>query len=368
MEATMTRSLHNKPTAITSATLMIVGFSLCLPTVSKADPPAPDRVAIEKLVDELARMRAGPETEKAVADLASNGSAAVEEIGRQLSDRPSDFARVHYSVLVLKKVNTEQSRGLLRRVALGEMTGGNANLADWAAGALLACDPTEVWKLLAATNPQVLVTSLNAVGKQTLNRERFGLLVANMKHDDTLVSGLSSMVIAQLATGELADEAAASVIQALKAVPARTKDKDTKPIAGFISVALTPAESLYRHYISALVAVGVKNDTLRKLAKGLTGKEHDAIVVALAARGDTTVRLELIKVVLDQEAAMLRVWAVDGMRTIGTPDDLPLLRKLAESDTFSREAHNCLDGKRDPNFVVRNAAKDAISAIEKKKK
>jgi hypothetical protein len=363
----MTLSLVIKATLTTSVTLMIVAVGVYLTAASKADPPTPDRVAIEKLVDELARQRAGPETEKAVAELVRNGSAAVEEIGRQLSDRPPDFARVHYSVLVLKKVNTEQSRSLLRRIALGEMTGENPNLEDWAAGALISCDPNEVWKLLAASNPQVLVTSLNAVGKQSLNRERYGLLVAGMKHDDILVSGLSAKVLTQLATGELADEAAASVIHALTAVPAKTKGKDPKPRGGYVSIAVTPSESLYGAYLDALVSVGAKNDTLQKLTKDLSGQARQAAVIALATRGEESLHPELVKIVLDQQAGMFRVWAINGLRRIGKPDDLPLLRKLMESDTFAREGNNCFDGKNGPKYVVRNAAKDAISAIENKR-
>ncbi|OWK46506.1 hypothetical protein FRUB_00205 [Fimbriiglobus ruber] len=335
--------------------------------LAAADTPRPDRKVIAESVDKLARLRPGPEEDRAIADLVRNGVAAVEEISRQLATEPVDFGRVHRSVIVLKGVNSEKSRTLLRRIALGEMTGGNPNLEAWAAQALIACDGSEVWKLLASSKPQVLTTALNAVGEQPLNQERAGMLVDRMKHEDVLVSGLSAKVLAGAATGRLSDEAAAGICRSLAAVSTRPEAKVVQPDNRKVGTAVTPADTYYGYYIPALVSLRVDNAALRELAKGLTGRAQDAVTVALAWRGDATVRPDVLKIALNMEAGMFRMWAVHGLRTVGTRDDLPLLRKLRESDPLAVEGGMQCLGPPGPRFVVRDAAKDAISAIENRK-
>jgi len=84
----------------------------------------------------------------------------VTEIGLQLAERDPDYGWRHTAVRVLQGVNSEKSRTVLRRMALGEVGQRDPGLEDWAARALIACNRREAWTLLASATPQVLTSSM----------------------------------------------------------------------------------------------------------------------------------------------------------------------------------------------------------------
>ena len=120
---------------------------------------------------------------------------------------------------MLKEVNSERARELLRKLALGEFNVGNPNLEAWAASALIGCDQREAWKLLSSTTPSVLATVLNAVKGQPVDQQSMKSLRKCLQNKDELVRWLAAEVMAAGApAGKLANEAVDAIGQALAAV------------------------------------------------------------------------------------------------------------------------------------------------------
>jgi HEAT repeat protein len=319
---------------------------------------------LEDTVAQLGRLKPGTESDRAVTELARQGDLAVAEIAEQLRERNPDFGWAHQAVLVLKRVNSARARTLLRRMAMGELSPGNEN---WAAQALIACDQSEAWTLLASVSPQVLTTVLNALDGQQVTEERLPAIKKLLDSKDPLLSWRAAEVMAAGTSAKLADEAVEAIGRAMTTVTDLPGADAPAPHRYRFGTVFTLGEQYYSRYLGALACSHVDKQSLRDLANRLQGRARDAVVLALARRGDKSVREAVVKLAQDPQAGLFRAWAVDALSEIGTPDDLPLLRTLAESDPLVREGPlsppNPVDSL-GPTYPVRQAAKDAIRTIE----
>jgi len=325
--------------------------------------------ALEASVDQIGRLRPGAETDQAVAALSRLGDAAVTEIGQQLAERDPDFGWRHAAVRVLQGVNSEKSRATLRRMALGEVGQRDPGLEDWAARALIACDRSEAWTLLASTTPQVLISALNSVVGQPVDEKHMPLLRKCLAHEADLVRWRAADVLADDPTGKRTDETLQAVAAALAAIP-RLPNVNA-PHRQFPPSGWTLGEACYRRYVNILARVKVDNEALRALAKRVEGRARDAVLLALAQRGDKSVHDDLVKLAQDPKADLFRAWAARALGDFGMPEDLPLLRTLAKTDPLVREGalrppHP--DDSTGPTYPVRQAAENAIRTLERKSK
>jgi HEAT repeat protein len=352
---------------LTISAVTLLAFQLLWVAPAHADDPPAD---LEVAVGRLGRTKTKEQTDGAVAAMAQHGDDAVQEIERQSDGRNSHFGWRHTAVRVLKAVNSEKSRALLRRLAIGDLSKGRLNTEQaWAADALVACDRREAWTLLSSSEPFVLTSALSAVEGEPLNQDQMDSLKTCLQHEDKLVSWRAAAVMAGDATGKFAVEAVDAIGQALSAV---------SDIAGFDEIDLhanrlgtdqTVGEEYYRSYELALAKVKVDDKVLHELASRQKGRARNAVVLALAQRGDKSVRPQILKIAQDPDAEMFRTWAVHALRDLGTMDDIPLLRNLASTDPLEREGllgpPNRLH-TRGTTFPVREAAKAAIRVLEKK--
>ncbi|MHC4398963.1 MAG: M56 family metallopeptidase [Planctomycetota bacterium] len=340
---------------------------------AQAQRQAPS-LALEASVDRLRRVKAGAETDEAVAALARQGDAAVAEIGRQLAERNPSFGQQHRAVRVLEAVNSEESRAILRRMARDELRAANSNIESSAARALIACDAREAWGLLASDTSQVLTSALNAVEGQPVDEKHMPLLRKCLGHETALVRWRAAEVMASDPTGKRADETVEAVGQALTAVASLPNVND--PARYTVPTGWTLGEACYQRYLNILVRVKVDNEALHALAKRIEGRGRDTVLLALARRGDKSVHDELVRLAQDQQADMFRAWAATALGEIGTLEDLPLLRTLAETDPFVREGPWGSDERGLPlppgmtalGHPVRVFAQRAIHALERKAK
>ena len=339
-----------------------------VPSVHPTGEGQASSAALEGLVSQLGRLKAGAEKNQAVASLARQGDAAVAEIARQV-EWNRDFGWLHTTVRVLKAVNSEESRAILRRIAVGELAEqhANPNIESWAAQALIGCNPSEAWALLTSTTPQVLVVALVAVDGQPVDEKRMALLETCLESEDALVCWRTAAVMAGGCTGKLASEAVDAIGQALTVAAGRPDADAPYPRAG----GATFVEMYSSPYIGSLALARVDNQRLHELAERMEGRARDAVLVALARRDDKSVHDELIRLAQEPEATLFRAWAARALGEIGTAEDLPLLRTLAKTDPLVREGllpatHGV--GARGPTHPVREAAEDAIRTLEKKSK
>jgi HEAT repeat protein len=328
-------------------------------------------VAPEDLVVRLSRSRAGIEEDAAITALARQGDVAVVELERHLVKGRLDFGGRHRAVRVLKAVDSEQSRRLLQRMALGELSSDDAGLERWAADTLIACDRNEAWKLLSSGTPLVLGSALNALEGEPVDTEQLESLKVCLQNKDKLVSWRAAAVLGSEPTGKIADEALAAIGQALAAV-ADLPDADVLDRRGNrYGTSQTLGEESCRRYLNALASVRTNHQALHELARQQAGRARDAVLLALAQRGDESVHDDVVKLAQDPAAGMFRTWAVDALREIGTADDLPALRRLTQTDPLEREGllrPPNPQHARGPTHPVREAAAGAMAVIERRVK
>lgn len=351
---------------------------LGLPTLGQSAEPRPSSAAPASKVDpvvsevagQLGRVRPGAERDQAIAALVKYGDDAVAEIKARLEKREADFGWHHNAVRVLKAIKTKESRTVLRKLALAEYGGRNADQERWAAQALVDLDPHEAWTLLSSSEPYVLQVSLNTVSGKPIDKKYLPTLKNCLRNKDRLVSWLAADVMAGDPTGKFAGEAIDAIGQALTTVSNLPDADDFDEAGSFLGREMTVAEEYYDRYSVALMRVRVDNHALHKLAKGLKGRARDAVTRALALRGDKSMRQDILRLVQDPRGDMFRVWATEALREVGTADDLPMLRTLAEKDPFMREGPlpppHPTDSRGD-TYPVREAAKDTISTLQPKR-
>ena len=327
--------------------------------------------APEILVARLSRVRAGIETDAAVTALAGHGDVAVAEIERYLVKGKLDFSGRHGAVRALKAIDSQSARRLLRRMALDELSGNDGDLKRWAADALIACDRNEAWTLLSSPTPVVLVSALIALEGEPVDSEQLETLKVCLQNKDKLVSWRAAAVLGSEPTGEIASESLAAIGQALAGVADLPDAEVLDRTGNRYETAQSLGEEYYRRYMNALASVRTDHWALHKLARQQIGRARDAVLLALAQRGDEAVHDDVVKLAHDPANGMFRTWAADALREIGTAEDLRALQQLAQTDPLEREGllrPPNPQHARGPTHPVRDAAAAAMAVIERRVK
>ena len=301
-----------------------------------------------------------PERDRAVAVLAQHGDDAVAEIERQIIDGEVNlgYGWGHNVVRVLEAINSEKSRALLRRMALGEFGKGNE---AWAARRLIACDRSEASNLLTSTNSEVLVDAIIAMRGQPIDEKLLALLKKSLSHKEHRTRCLAAQTLTAGTSGELAIEALYAIGVAMNTVADMPEiDVLSRQRDGLES---TLGERHYLDYVRALAKAQVEDNMIHELTNQLHGRAKDSAFLALARRGDKSVWEEMIRLIQDEHAGLFRSWAARALGDIGTYEDWSFLRTLAENDPLLRTMGGMGGG---PTYPVRNAAKSAIRAIEER--
>jgi hypothetical protein len=112
----------------------------------------------------------------------------------------------------------------------------------------------------------------------------------------------------------------------------------------------TFADVLYGGLIGALIDMKGALPILREVSHELTGKPKIFLTVAMANKGDTSVKVEVRDILTQsamQERTTIRLHAVRAFEKIGTIDDLPFLQKIAATDPvellINTASHRCFE-------------------------
>src|SRR5207253_2092757 len=104
-------------------------------------------------------------------------------------------------------INTEQSRGILRRMALKEVPVFSDGTAGWAAQALLEMDPSQASVLLLSKTPVVLHYATEAVAGKPLNAAQVKLLKECFRVESDALRWNVADILVKGTTGSLAVDA-----------------------------------------------------------------------------------------------------------------------------------------------------------------
>ena len=336
--------------------------------------PAPERTVVQKVIDLLdlpwQTQLTAKQLDQAAASILPDADKAVEAVMKKYDTSSNAFR--HRAVEVLERMGTDKARLALLDIALGWTRDRLPSSQAWAAQAYLETidDKADARNLLACDNPQVLSLALRALKGRPV--------------DEALLKRLGQIVRAKppmTSRWHFCRFAAAGVLSADKRNALLTERVDL--LLGMLSdVAKMPAEdkrivehstvtygeSAYSRLLGHLVAMPAPAGALLKIVSTQRrGAEHDILVIALALRGDTSVRKDIRTILTEGKRHVYRVPAAGALGVIGGTDDLPLLKRLAETDPFQRDSGSDVGPPGTQKiFPVRRAAKDAIQTIESK--
>jgi hypothetical protein len=315
----------------------------------------------------LARLSSvgGGEEERAIAELAAQGQAAVEAIARRFEGGEWSNVRLHRSISVLHAIDTPESRDVLRRIAMDASADLNPNTQAWAAGRLVDRDVEAAWELLTSETPDVISAALAALRERPYDRDQLALLVEVSRHENWNLRFRAADLVVEGSEGPSAQEALAVVGRLLAEIKDHPEGDVVIP-SRFGSIPHTTAENYYQWSARQMFRLKVDDEALRMIVPRHEGPARDAIHFALAHRGDASVRERMIELLADPASHMNRIEAAGALGRIGTEADLVLLRRVAESDPYDLGAPARRGSDQPPQFPVRQAASGALVDLQRR--
>jgi len=320
----------------------------------------------EKITDEA--------WDKAAASIRPVADEAIATIMMKFNaSRVNAFLFRHRAVMVLERLATPKAKAALIDIALG-LTGADLpSLKQWAASSYVRtlADKTEARVLLPSDDAGVLNIALLAIQGIRLDRPITERLVAvlSRKDKDPYTRLMLIRVVGLVMAADPGSEFAKEKVDAILAAAGRTPDM---PDAGELPVILsgirlTFAEIHQGDCLNCLSRMKNADAPLREAVGRTAGLSRDIACIALAMRGDVSMRPEMRRILEDDTAGLLRKWAADGLGHIGTSQDVPLLKRVAESDPLEREAVHDVGRIRGLKVhPVREAARLAVELLSKK--
>jgi len=308
--------------------------------------------------------------DEAAESLKPTADEALDEIMRAFNRSGQAYAYRHRAVQLLQRLGTEKTRATLLDIALGRTAEELPSGRGWAASAYVRTmkDKSDARNLLASADSGVLNTALLAVKGIAVDESLFKRLLelAAWKDKDHVTQRAVRHAAAAVMA---ADPGGKFVPQSVEAILAAVADVPNMPDASKVAWHSyhTHAEGSYQQYLNCLSEIKSADEALRQATGRATGVARGLLVIARAQRGDATVRPDIHHILVEPQAGLRRAWAARALAAIGTPEDLPLLKKVAESDPLERERGGDVgppDARQRMFFPVREAARDVVRQIE----
>jgi hypothetical protein len=303
---------------------------------------------------------------RCIADLRRAGGKDASVVLREIYDDDATWTQERVIILrALQELGTAEALTALKQIA-GKPGKGARTLAPRAvqAVAALAKDADEISELLASDVPEVRNAAVSALRDKELTDVSVKRLGDLIRSDSWITHNL-------LSSAFLTDRSTATVARkvdtVLAALPQLKHLKDAEKVdrqTGF-----TASESALGIYVRGLALMKGTEPVLRERLGTLVsgGLEHKAVVLALALRGDTNTRALVLPIARQDTDGFWRLLAVEGLGAIGTPEDTPLLERIAKTDMYMRPSTSDRTGEAGRMiYPVRAAAQRAIVAIGKR--
>lgn len=269
------------------------------------------------------------------------------------------------AIEVLKEIKSEKAQQALLEIALGKHSVDN-NGNRYAAGCYVK-NGGDAEKLLESENSLILEDAFRALKGHRVDINLLEHLRRAMQSQNPYLCMQAADVMGADPNDEYVQEKIATIITTMEKVE-EIQDVN-KPFPNPMALG-TIGDHIYASFIDAMAKMPKADEYLEQATDKVKGKSRWSVIIARANRGDTRVKSEIYKIINDPTAGSMRAYAVHSMDEIGTPEDLPMLQKLAASDPLEVEVSSDLiskDGKKMRKYYpVRTRAEFAIKCIETK--
>ena len=279
--------------------------------------------------------RAIPEDKR---ELAINELAAMgDDIIVQLAEIYKSDRYKNNIVIVLKKIGTQKAKETLLNMALGQ-NGFNETYSTAARQYIeLAGEKEELKTLLVSTNSLILSEALLGIKGIKVDADllqRLDEILQSVQYNPVLNCALrtnaANIIVADTGS-ELMQEKISAIVKSINTVEKQPKANERygQTIIG------TFADRTYLNLAKALINIKDADKYLSQATSSMTDNPRGWILAIRANRGDSTEKNELRKIMEDPhmlERTLFRSFALSGYARIGTTEDIPFLRNIAEND------------------------------------
>jgi hypothetical protein len=283
------------------------------------------------------------ELDKAIGQLAERGEVVIEPIMSRVRAEEDIKKRAllgNRTADVLIRIGTPKAHKALTDMVLGR-NGLNRFKSSHVSGIFLRMvkNSLDVQKKLDArellrlsNNKDFVGRVLNALHGVPIDPELLEQLVGILQSNDYYTIFCAVRVMGTAPTEAFVKEKVSAIVELLKTVEEMPKAHERYQNDRFG----TFADNLYKELIKALIEMKGADAPLEEFTNKLTGMPRTCLIIARANRGDASVKGELRDILTQPamvERTLMRLSAVRAFERIGTADDLPFLRQLAETET-----------------------------------
>ena len=287
--------------------------------------------------------------DKAIGELAALGDVVIDPIMNRIRREKDIKKRTllgNRAVDVLMKIGTAKAHKVLTDMVLGRngFKGLRSSHALEIFLRMIKNSPDVQSKLDArellhlSDNRDFVGRVLNALPGVPIDPELWEQLKSFVQSNDYYIRFGAARVMGAAPTAAFAKEKVAAIVKSLQTVkqlPGAHERFQYDRLGTF-------ADNLYEELIRALIKMKEADEPLQEVMDKLTGKPRSCLIIARANRGDVSVKGELRDILTQPalvERTTMRLYAVRALERIGTDDDLPLLRQLAETDPVELLSH-----------------------------
>jgi HEAT repeat protein len=324
------------------------------PSTKGSGPPPVADASIQALLKEMRTGHMSSDEEPGiVARAAAKGDSIIDDLMAGFRADPRDTTFRHRVLLVLSKLATPKARD-----ALFEIVNMDEETVNRVFAAAIFCgtssDGGDVQKLLDCRH----------LGVQAIGLER--LRAADDEHFKKVLELAQSPLpelrwtairrLGWVSDSRQLGNGLAAAIRSLAS--ADEVQKTTLMLSGaWLSPGYSYADQTRVFVIDALGEGRWSTESLAKAQEGLSGLSRDAVVIARASRGDKAVYEDLWGIIQTRKEGWVCLKAVEALCKIGTIDDLPLLKKIAEDTQWKVQIGTNLDGSENSYYPIRPAAR-----------
>jgi hypothetical protein len=196
----------------------------------------------------------------------------------------------------------------------------------------------ECLKLLASRSSEVQAVALRGMSGCGLDRGAWQGVKALLNSDSLELRKAAAHVTGNDVGQEVAArekaEALVRALSELRSLPGAEKRAWFPLASPHEDLPCLAVEVAYAEITSALrnPRLAVSAWDLRQMTPSDDGTVRDCLLIVRAARGDGSVKPELRRIVLEHPSAVVRLQALAAFDSIGTWEDLPLMKLVAEED------------------------------------
>jgi hypothetical protein len=341
------------------------------------EPPDEIKRDIEKRLEysqgqAAKREAARDEVERTMRDLAGIGDEAIVPVVEAMRRYPNTG---YERVLLL--MGTETARAALLDAALGgNKRGFKAGNGLAAVCYLQMIDAKEdARKLLASDNPNVHLSALHHLEGVGVDEELLNRLGSLLRAEHAGVVSAAGRVLQADSSHELLGPKISLVLRLIEEQARLLDEEVPEPSHEGMMSGRYGTYVRYTEILCNINGKGVNEILSQRSSSSANVHVKRSVAIAKAHHGDRHMKQELHRILQETEGKRLRALAVAALEHIGTSEDLPLLRRIVETDPLeiTIRIHKKVGDKVYSNwpetvYPVRDAARRAIGIIERRNK